>query len=225
MPRHPPIALKTLDRSHCQCPSVLAREPCSSHATDGIGTKRPASRDLSGGAVRLTHHLPGIERPKRRTMLISTRPLTEGYGPSWARLRTWNPNKSSLYDVIQNRHRAKARRKPFFFMDECFLSTPRIWWSRTGSNRRHPACKAGALPAELRPLITFVLKEVVGLGGLEPPTSRLSSARSNQLSYKPLAELSKSPQIRSEAPQARLRVAAYAAPSRSASTRRVRYGA
>lgn len=27
---------------------------------------------------------------------------------------------------------------------------------------------------------------MVGLGGLEPPTSRLSSARSNQLSYKPL---------------------------------------
>ncbi len=25
-------------------------------------------------------------------------------------------------------------------------------WSLTGSNRRHPACKAGALPAELRPL-------------------------------------------------------------------------
>jgi hypothetical protein len=29
---------------------------------------------------------------------------------------------------------------------------------------------------------------MVGLGGLEPPTSRLSSARSNQLSYKPLSE-------------------------------------
>ena len=28
--------------------------------------------------------------------------------------------------------------------------------------------------------------EVVGLGGLEPPTSRLSSARSNQLSYRPM---------------------------------------
>ena len=26
-----------------------------------------------------------------------------------------------------------------------------VWWSQTGSNRRHPACKAGALPAELRP--------------------------------------------------------------------------
>ena len=25
------------------------------------------------------------------------------------------------------------------------------WWSRSGSNRRPPACKAGALPTELRP--------------------------------------------------------------------------
>ena len=34
----------------------------------------------------------------------------------------------------------------------------------------------------------FARLNLVGLGGLEPPTSRLSSARSNQLSYKPLAE-------------------------------------
>ena len=34
-----------------------------------------------------------------------------------------------------------------------------IWWSQTGSNRRPPACKAGALPAELWPqcLIFFPL--------------------------------------------------------------------
>jgi hypothetical protein len=31
-------------------------------------------------------------------------------------------------------------------------------------------------------------QEVVGLGGFEPPTSRLSSARSNQLSYRPEVE-------------------------------------
>src|ERR1700733_5950435 len=37
-------------------------------------------------------------------------------------------------------------------------------------------------------------EQMVGLGGLEPPTSRLSSARSNQLSYKP--ELSCSPNRR-----------------------------
>ena len=80
-----------------------------------------------------------------------------------------------------------------------------IWWSLTGSNRRHPACKAGALPAELRPRLACLTPgrhiwrytprqpnaararnaKMVGLGRLELPTSRLSSARSNQLSYKP----------------------------------------
>ena len=34
----------------------------------------------------------------------------------------------------------------------------------------------------LLPFISFV----VGLSGLEPPTSRLSGVRSNQLSYKPI---------------------------------------
>ena len=77
----------------------------------------------------------------------------------------------------------------------------RIWWSQTGSNRRPPACKAGALPTELWPLrhahrqhevaactpkaLPKHLARVVGLGRFELPTSRLSSARSNQLSYKP----------------------------------------
>ena len=53
------------------------------------------------------------------------------------------------------------------------------WWSQAGSNRRPPACKAGALPAELWP------HGLVGLGGLEPPTSPLSGVRSNRLSYRP----------------------------------------
>ena len=95
------------------------------------------------------------------------------------------------------------------------------WWSRTGSNRRPEACKATALPTELRPhlfrapnannqtmpkasqgrmaaahvcakAVRRMSHRMVGLGGLEPPTSRLSSARSNQLSYKP--ELSRAAQ-------------------------------
>ncbi len=52
------------------------------------------------------------------------------------------------------------------------------WWSQAGSNRRPPACKAGALPAELWP-------RLVGLGRFELPTSPLSGVRSNQLSYRP----------------------------------------
>jgi hypothetical protein len=80
-----------------------------------------------------------------------------------------------------------------------------IWWSQTGSNRRPHACKARALPAELWPRTRRrmlhvkneqflfsredALDQVVGLGRLELPTSRLSSARSNQLSYKPLRRI------------------------------------
>ena len=61
----------------------------------------------------------------------------------------------------------------------------------TGSNRRPPACKAGALPAELIPLKsrpTWLTQEgLVGLVGLEPTTPALSRRCSNQLSYRPVA--------------------------------------
>lgn len=60
---------------------------------DAIGTKRPASRDQSGGAVRLTHHMREIER------LTAT--------DRWKNQQ--NPNKSSLYDVKQNRQHTQKR--------------------------------------------------------------------------------------------------------------------
>ena len=72
------------------------------------------------------------------------------------------------------------------------------WWSQTGSNRRPEACKATALPTELWPRLEpnpasqaspdsagSPASIMVGLGRFELPTSRLSSARSNQLSYRP----------------------------------------
>jgi hypothetical protein len=62
-------------------------------------------------------------------------------------------------------------------------------WSRSGSNRRPPACKASALPTELRPRSVsrrgFARPDRVGQGRLELPTSRLSGVRSNHLSYWP----------------------------------------
>lgn len=99
MPRHPPIALKTLDRSHCQYPPrdpegivasatnpkdcrlsaiqrivaqrdleeiVASAKSCAGLSPDGIGTKRPASRDRFEGAVRQTHHMREIERLPRQ---------------------------------------------------------------------------------------------------------------------------------------------------------------
>ena len=91
------------------------------------------------------------------------------------------------------------------------------WWRLAGSNRWPPACKAGALPAELNPHIRFSFTnwkpnwrgeadlrfsielsaqcalrkasfdEVVGQNGLEPSTSRLSVVCSSQLSYWPIS--------------------------------------
>ena len=62
-----------------------------------------------------------------------------------------------------------------------------IWWSVGGSNSWPPACKTGALPAELTPHI--IIQQMVGLNGLEPTTSPLSGVRSNHLSYKPVEVL------------------------------------
>ena len=90
------------------------------------------------------------------------------------------------------------------------------WWRQPGSNRRPPACKAGALPTELCPHDQTRLdgrrrtdsgtrsmsrvgghhalsaeairhRRLVGLSGVEPLTSRLSGVRSNQMSYRPLS--------------------------------------
>ncbi len=70
------------------------------------------------------------------------------------------------------------------------LLTSKKWWRRTGLNRRPPACKAGALPLSYAPVNSMRCPEkMVGPGRLELPTSRLSSARSNQLSYEPNARL------------------------------------
>ena len=64
----------------------------------------------------------------------------------------------------------------------------KCWWRMTGSNRRPPACKAGALPAELIPQdLNYFKPELVGLVGLEPTTPALSRRCSNQLSYRPSA--------------------------------------
>ena len=82
--------------------------------------------------------------------------------------------------------------KRCFADDDLIVGDQTIWWSQTGSNRRPHACKARALPAELWPRnqkTNAHSMKMVGLGRLELPTSRLSSARSNQLSYKPLTHI------------------------------------
>src|SRR3546814_13844335 len=56
----------------------------------------------------------------------------------------------------------------------CALITRRRWWRMTGSNRRPPACKAGALPAELIPRSDKIV--LVGQVGIEPTTPEIGRA-------------------------------------------------
>src|SRR6185312_5951009 len=83
-------------------------------------------------------------------------------------LRT-TTDRSPLHDVRQPAsRRSKSTRYKFIYMDEHSAATAHdtaqrlrairlagrsseVWWSQTGSNRRPPACKAGALPTELWP--------------------------------------------------------------------------
>jgi hypothetical protein len=49
----------------------------------------------------------------------------------------------------------RGRHKRGYFERDIYdnpIERPPVWWSQTGSNRRPPACKAGALPTELWPL-------------------------------------------------------------------------
>ena len=82
---------------------------------------------------------------------------------------------------------------------------PARWWSWTGSNRRPPACKAGALPTELQPLSLrlFAAMSVVGLDGFEPSTPALSRRCSNQLSYRPLKPVYENRRLVSAGPSRR----------------------
>ena len=85
--------------------------------------------------------------------------------------------------------RGRSREDLVFISGEIWWPLRRFrggdWWSQPGSNRRPQACKASALPTELWPLIQMVTGAMVGRGGVEPPTSRLSGVRSNPLSYRP----------------------------------------
>ena len=89
---------------------------------------------------------------------------------------------------------------PLYFLLSPALLRPRRKWSRRDLNPRPSACKADALPAELRPQgKNFQIPIRSGSGGPGPPgqlsemgarrvelrTSSLSATRSNQLSYAP----------------------------------------
>ena len=105
---------------------VLIANAHPEQAPDGIGTKRPASRDLSGGAVRQTNHLRGIERPLRQTTAVNACSRCKVLRLPGIMLGPWSPNKSSLYDVKQNKRRARSSPQTFIPVSYTHLTLPTI---------------------------------------------------------------------------------------------------
>ena len=113
MPRHPPIALKTLDCSHCQYPSSRIRirkkiRDLPEPARNGDWTLKDQLLEICSMA-RLGKPIMWLE------LSIHSR-----------RISKWiNPNKSSLYDVKQNRHRTNHIGSTQTLANDCILvSTP-----------------------------------------------------------------------------------------------------
>ena len=134
---------------------------------------------------------PSMDTPTARGIHGSDQPVTK------ARPQTHQPIHLSKSKLTRPQHPVHRQRGSTRYPSDLhYLPATTIprplntssWWRRTGSNRRPPACKAGALPAELRPHQCMTTawpcgRGLVGQGGLEPPTPRLSSVCSNQLSY------------------------------------------
>ena len=191
-------------------------------------TKQASRSNLNASEVRLVKDLDPTRDPIQPQGRISLRQVSQ-----INHVKTATRLSAERSRDVSFRGSRQLRRSALLVGSADWLcrQAPQAWWSRTGSNRRPPACKAGALPTELRPppsalgaartrlcrvgprrlgafgifqpqslpLEGFVRcanrLKMVGRGGLEPPTSRLSSARSNQLSYQPTGNEGTAPAI------------------------------
>src|SRR5690606_24403437 len=141
-PRHPLDALKTLDRSHYQYPQHQRRQPLLKANVSVVGIVKCQRNHCAGcliGQIKLTRihvaslYLPGV-RVKR-----------------YKKPSLYNVERSAnLIQKDQDQHTLSLCFPHRIYQGAAIAcSTNKKWWSLTGSNRRHPACKAGALPAEL----------------------------------------------------------------------------
>src|SRR3954466_945528 len=116
---------------------------------------------------------PDFRSANERYFLICASTCVANNPPYWQSRRLIMPVKYSVVkdlDCISNRLSGQAQRvvdlvglggiepptSPLSGVRSSHLSyrpKPGHWWSWSGSNRRPPECKSGALPAELQPLL------------------------------------------------------------------------
>lgn len=202
-PRHPPNALLSLVNTAARTQYQHARDlpkrtiprvQPSNGSLPTLGTPATCPQDSTKKAP---HPASTQQRYRSHLTIFSferTRETAPGRShPEPVRLCL---SKTTRQGQEQDNARSTTRPQP--------LTYP-MAWRRSVSNRRPPACKAGALPLSYAPTSQPGTgsnpspqpfgpsrapspDQLVGQGGLEPPTPRLSSVCSNQLSYWPKAE-------------------------------------
>ncbi len=122
--------------------------------TLGPGRSCPARRRASATGTfdrpgTSLHSGPSAPFPRQRTARTARPGAPRSFVNPYSRCptsRTGTPEGTAARTLSSTRNHLPSRdRRPTL--------AGGAWWRRTGSNRRPPACKAGALPAELRPLL------------------------------------------------------------------------
>ena len=159
------VRRRTVSRDMCKCDT----SKCLHINVDPLKTSKTLSRLLKSKSPRT--------RDSTKIVLFSN--ASRNSRPDFS-LRDQSRSSDSIRLSLDRPQFIASFTTRFGIVPRLAASPCQAWWSQTGSNRRPPACKAGALPAELWPL-----RKLVGLGRFELPTSPLSGVRSNQLSYRP----------------------------------------
>ena len=159
VPRHPPNALKSLDHSHYQCPPARSRRWNAHEANEQHQDQHPSEQTMRSRPVPPRSRRTGL----RKTSVTEICPTAGGQASELALTRPCGHARTTLlFTMSANRRRRRQHRRKLFPSIEDHngqsaiarggrRTNPKDWWSQTGSNRRPPACKAGALPTELWP--------------------------------------------------------------------------
>src|SRR5919107_4304105 len=160
---------RSLDQSSFAAPQGISQRTTSFIASQRQGIHQMLLRHLI--TLTIDVRMPSA---KRADMIIKERPVLgflprhlfacQAYPARTAAGRRWfaglgarSPNMLPLYDFkhprLSHDERTRTSDKIHPRMDTGYFNTTQgKWWSLSGSNRRPEACKATALPAELRPL-------------------------------------------------------------------------
>jgi hypothetical protein len=164
-----------LDQSSFAAPQGISQRTTSFIASQRQGIHQMLLRHLI--TLTIDVRMPSA---KRADMIIKERPVLgflprhlfacQAYPARTAAGRRWfaglgarSPNMLPLYDFKHPRSHPKGKTANLMTRSTAmtrscatdtgyFNTTQGKWWSLSGSNRRPEACKATALPAELRPL-------------------------------------------------------------------------